>query len=298
MKTRTRSVRSRTAAVCIDGCLVPAASASVSIDDWGFRYGWGAFETLRVHRRRPLFVDRHLTRLWATAQVLHLGDEDCQPSWLKEIQQTIKRAKLEDGIINLYWTRGAPPGFAGRRIVCARTTGTVRAPVSRPVRLWTAPWRVEATMPAVGAKTLSYFANMFASICAAHEGFDGALILNAERHIADGSTFSIFLVEGDRLSTPSEAAGALPGVTRGLIIEAATDLGVRVSQRRIPVRRLLEADALFITSALRGIAVVSGVDDHRLSATAGTPAGKLMARLRSRYARAIAACLKSTPPAF
>ena len=48
---------------CLDGKLVDPAEAQISIKDRCVLYGEGLFETIRVHKGRALFIDKHLERL-------------------------------------------------------------------------------------------------------------------------------------------------------------------------------------------------------------------------------------------
>ncbi|HUU46720.1 MAG TPA: aminotransferase class IV [Acidobacteriota bacterium] len=280
---------------CVNGRLVAPSKATVLIDDWGFRYGWGAFDTLRVHRRRPLFLARHLERLYTAAGALQLPQDVSAADWTRDVYRTLHRARLAEGAVNLYWTAGVPNKLDGRRVVAARRT---TLPVSRPVRLWVAPWRIESTTPGVGIKTMAYFSNIFASVCAWNEGFEAALVMNTDDRLADGAMTSVFLVEGDRIATPALSEGALAGITRGLILAAAEQLGIRAREDRIPPARLLRADASFITSAIRGIAAVKAVGDRDVRPKPRSAAAATLARLRRRYARMVADEIAATPPAF
>ena len=49
--------------VMLDGTLVPADEARITVDDAGFLEGDGVFETVRVEGGRALFLDAHLERL-------------------------------------------------------------------------------------------------------------------------------------------------------------------------------------------------------------------------------------------
>ena len=60
-------------AVWLDGALVPAERAALSIDDPGVRWGEGLFETMRAEGGRVALLERHLDRLDAPARTLGMA---------------------------------------------------------------------------------------------------------------------------------------------------------------------------------------------------------------------------------
>lgn len=58
--------------VYIDGRLVDAGSAGVSVFDHGLLYGDGVFEGIRVYDGRPFALEEHLERLTGSAKSISL----------------------------------------------------------------------------------------------------------------------------------------------------------------------------------------------------------------------------------
>jgi branched-subunit amino acid aminotransferase/4-amino-4-deoxychorismate lyase len=63
--------------------------------------------------------------------------------------------------------------------------------------------------------------------------------------------------DGDALCAVPDDAPILPGVTRALILELATEEGIPVTTRR-PLPSELDGREVWLTSALHGIRAVSG----------------------------------------
>lgn len=268
--------------VSIDGRIRRGAAATISVHDWGFRYGWGAFETIRIYEGRPVFLWQHLERLARTARVLLLTETDESGWWRKEIRHVVNRTQTGRAALNLYWTRGEAPSFAGHRIVCVRP---LPAQKQGSCRGWIAPWPVEPRAPGIGAKTLAYLPYTFSAVCAQAAGFDDALLLNTRQRVADVAGASLFIIDKGRLLTPPVDEGALPGITRGVVLTEAKQLGIPAKVMPVPRKRLLSADAVFLTSALRGIRVVRQIDGRRVSASPA--ARQIIDRLRRGYALAV-----------
>lgn len=270
----------------IDGRIVSPKRATIAIQDWGFRYGWGAFETIRLTEGCPLFLTAHLDRIQRTASLLLIEDNDQSEWWRKAIVKAIAKAPFTEGAINLYWTRGEAPHFTGRRIV------VVRPHVGKPVRqarLWVCPWPIEPQTPGVAAKTLCYLPYTFATLAAHSEGFTDALILNSRGYIADTAAASLFIIERGKLAAPSPSDGALPGITRAVILECAKSLGIAVTNGPVSLKRAQRADGAFLTSSLRSLTPVRKIGDHPLKTS--PVAKRIINSLRRCYRRAVAADL-------
>jgi len=59
-----------------------------------------------------------------------------------------------------------------------------------------------------------------------------------------------FLWEGDKLVTPAEECGILPGITRAAVIELAERMKIEVAEDMIAPQRLARADGAFLTNSL------------------------------------------------
>lgn len=243
----------------INGRVVPKREAMVPVDDWAFRYGWGLFETLRIARGCPLFLDRHLARMCGMAAVLELSKdpESDHRRWRREITAALAASRQREGIINCYWTGGLVPN-ARKQLRIVRLRPMPRYP-RRPLRLWVAPWRLEPTYPGTGAKTLAYFPYIFAGVSARRAGFDEAVILNSAERVADGATSSLFLITKGRIATPSLDQGALAGIARSVVLEVAARAGIRCQERSVTWKMLTRADEVFLSSSMRGVVRVGEI---------------------------------------
>ncbi len=272
--------------VCLlNGRAVSPRSAMIPVDDWGMRYGWGLFETIRIHKGCPLFLERHLARLCGAASLLEVADdaEEQRTRWRLEIRKAVKLSSMNEGILNCYWTRGS-------LLAQVRPSRVIRVrPRSRypkgPLKLWLAPWRIEPTYPGTGVKTLAYFPYIFAGLAARREGFDEALVLNTSNRVADGAASSIFLISDGQVLTPRLDQGTLPGITRSVVLDILRELKIPHRETRITWKSLLRADEVFVTSSLRGISCVSQISDHWRLTRRKAPNCELIAKSYSAAVR-------------
>jgi branched-chain amino acid aminotransferase len=109
----------------------------------------------------------------------------------------------------------------------------------------------------------AYVNSALASDDARQAGFDEAIFLNENGHVAEGATSNLFMVRDGKLITPGVTENALEGITRHCIMELAyREMGLRVVERPIDRSELYVCDELFFTGTAVGVAPIVRVD-HR-----------------------------------
>jgi branched-chain amino acid aminotransferase len=112
-------------------------------------------------------------------------------------------------------------------------------------------------------------------------GFDEAIFLSENGHVAEGATCNIFMVRNRRLITPGPADDILEGITRDCIMQlGARELGLEVVERSIDRSELYVCDELFFTGTAVELGPVTRVD-HRQVGTGEI--GEITAQLRRLY---------------
>ena len=276
----------------VNGELVPAEEATVSVEDRGFQYGDGAFETIRAYGGVPFEWDAHRERLQRTAETLGFGD--AVPDDLRErVDETLAANDLADAYVKVSVTRGSQPGklTPGTDVdptvvvyVDALPPGGVEG---GPV--WVDPADVQTVktrrisddaLPA-DAKTHNYLNGILARLelrRAATDEFraDEALLRDTEGRVAEGATSNLFFVTEAGLKTPSADLDLLPGVTRSVVMELAESEEFPVESGEYTVDDVREADEAFLTNStweIRPIATVDGIE------VGAGPMTKLLRRL-------------------
>jgi branched-subunit amino acid aminotransferase/4-amino-4-deoxychorismate lyase len=228
----------------IDGYLVPKGEvARVPLDD-GLVRGDGVFEGVRLYDRRPRAPREHLDRLARSAA--SVGLELDRALLERELTEFAGLTAEPDCGVRLIVTR------SGRRIWREEAL----LPPSPGFRLLPVPHRVTPLL--VGAKTLSYGANMQAKRRAAAAGCDDALLVRADDDmVLEGPTTAFAWLEGDTLVFPPLALGVLDSITRRIASRA-----LPVREREARLEELAGADGAFLMSSLQEaqpVAEVQGV---------------------------------------
>src|SRR5947207_12106931 len=100
-----------------------------------------------------------------------------------------------------------------------------------------------ALNPAV--KSLNYLNNVMARIEANQASADEALMLNDQGNVAECTADNVFVVKRGQIFTPPITAGALRGITRGVVFEIAAETGIKVTEADITRHDIFIGDEAF-----------------------------------------------------
>lgn len=272
---RTRAVsRTRNTAVCwLNGKMVPLAEARVSVFDHGLLYGDGVFEGIRFYRRRPFRLAQHLARLQASAAALRLSVPYDRAELELAVQEAISAFGGSDGYLRLVVTRGEgklglDPSSCGRPstfIIADELTlvpASVRRGGARVIIAATRRLPLDGLDPRV--KSLNYLNHILARIEASNAGADEAILLNHAGYVTEGSADNVFIVRRGALLTPPPIDGALEGVTREAVMQAATEIGVAAGEATLAPYDLYTADECFLTGTGAELIPVREIDGRPL----------------------------------
>jgi len=133
------------------------------------------------------------------------------------------------------------------------------------LRTGVSSWRrIDDTMAPARAKiTGAYINSALAKSEAQLNGFDEAIMLSMDGHVAEGSAANLFMVKNGTLFTPDPTQNCLEGITRKTVrMLAEHELHLPLAERQIDRSELYAADELFLTGTAAGITFISSVD-HR-----------------------------------
>src|SRR4030042_1944328 len=208
----------KTEFIWLNDGLVPRSQARVSVNDRGFLYGDGFFETLRAEEGRLHFLGEHLARLRASARAFRMAFPENFP-WEERVHQVLAANGLGRGLarVKIQLSRGVAPGLGlpGE----ARPTLVIWTPSYTPpgpeeyARGWPLVTFPEPRTTFLGRhKSLNYLFYLAARQYALGQGAKEALILEADGSVSEGAATSLVYAREGAFSTP-QAPSALPGVT-------------------------------------------------------------------------------------
>jgi branched-chain amino acid aminotransferase len=278
----------------VNGTVVPAEQARVSVLDNGFTFGDAVYETLRTYAGRPFHLDRHLERLRASADRLGFAPPFGDDVFARRLDELLARAGNDESYIRIILSRGE--GDISYRF--DRVKGPTLVMVVKPFE--PPPERDYAEgIPVVIASVRRNHPraldpaiksnNLLNNILAVREGQSrGAtetILLNDGGEVAEGASSNVFVVKGGRVSTPPLAAGILSGITRRLVLDLCREGGIPASEETLRVADLLGADEVFITSTTKEAAPVTAIDGKPVGSGKPGPVHKRILQAYRDYAR-------------
>lgn len=281
--------------VLMDGAFVPWKDANLHVSTHAFLYGTAVFEGIRAYwneKENELFVwclREHAERLERNARMM--GFDPVPTS--AQIQEWVVRLLAENGFRQDVYIR--PVVYLGEGTVRVRPTNqNVRTLIfafvlkkyfeKEGLRCMVSSWirPQSSVLPPMGKVNGAYANSFLASTEATRAGYDEAIRLNHRGLVSEGPAENFFLVRGGTLITPPFSADILDGVTRGVVLELAGDLGLPVLERDIPRVELYAADEMFFCGTGVEIEPIISIDGRRVGqGKPGPIAGKVGDRFRA-----------------
>lgn len=264
--------RNRDIIVNVAGRLTHRDEAAVNPFDSAVQGGDAVWEGLRVHNGRIFRLTEHLARLRRSAQALAFESVPTNAEIIEQIRRTLAANHMTDGVhIRLTLTRGVKvTSGMDPRLNRSGPTLIVLPEYKAPVYAATGITLITSSMRRPAPDVLDpkiHHNNLLASILAKIEanvaGADDALMLDQRGFVAETNATNVFCVTGGVLGTP--AALACPeGITREAVLELAAEAGIECAIGDYSLVQLYNADEVFVTGTMGGIAPVVRIDGRMI----------------------------------
>ena len=279
--------------VYVNGSFLPRAEARVSVEDRGFVFGDGVYEVLRAVNGAFFATHFHNDRLGRSLEGVRITLEPgASPSRFVDIGKELLRENgLTRGEATLYIqvTRGAttrahqfpPSGISptvyisvARFAPYAELARTGAPVISHPDLRW----------GRCDLKTLNLLPNVLASQAARERGAFEAMLIR-DGVVTEGAKTNFFGVVDDSLRTHPCDNHILPGITRAVLRDLATELSIELDETPIAVAEIPRLTELFLTGTTVDVIPVVSLDDRPVGS--GKP-GELTRRLQRVLAESLA----------
>jgi aminodeoxychorismate lyase len=253
--------------VFLNGQFVAETQAVVSVNDRGFMYGDGLFETMRVFNGKPFRMAQHLERMVRGADFLKIK----LPFTPKELQQfatqLVEKNQMLDSVLRVLVTRGpgergyTPKGADTPTVVMTTHPAAPLDPNGPPQwSLITSSFRIPASDPLSSFKTTNKLVSIMARAEAEEKGADEALITNTNGEVAETAGANLFWIYHDKICTTPTGRGVLPGLTRAVVLEICQVLALPTNKRVIKPEALRNAEGIFLTQSALGVIAIASLD--------------------------------------
>lgn len=286
--------RNRNLIVNINGQLLHRDQAGVSPFDSAVQGGDAVWEGLRVYKGRIFALTEHLERLRSSAQALAFEQIPDDQAIIAEIRRTLEANGMKDGVhIRLTLTRGVKiTSGMDPRLNRSGPTLIVLAEHKAPVYSKTGLKLITSSMRRSPPDCLDpkiHHANLLSSILAKIQanaaGADDAIMLDLRGFVAETNATHLFIVERNRLATPTLAA-CPEGITRRTVLDICRAEAIACEVRDLSLTEFYRADEVFCTGTMGELAGVTAVDGRTIGDGAVGPMTK---KLSALYAERTAA---------
>lgn len=257
----------------VAGKLVPRNEAKVSVFDSSVQGGDAVWEGLRVYKEGILCLDHHLDRLQSSAHALGFTHIPSREEIKKAIAETLNANGMNDNThIRLTLTRG-------EKITSGMDP---RLNTKGPCLIVLAEWKPLVYDNETGIRVISssqrrnapqfldskihhnnLLNNILAKIQANVAGVDAAIMLDDRGFVAELNDTNLFLIKDGAVFTP-HADACLPGITRGMTMEACRQLNMPVTEKNLSLTEFYTADEVFATGTMGELTPVVEIDGRAI----------------------------------
>lgn len=263
--------------IWVNGKLIEWQNATTHVLTHTLHYGMGVFEGVRAYEtpKGPAIfrLQEHTKRLFNSAKILGMK----LPFSQEEINQAHIDVVKANDLYSCYFRPMAYYGSAKLGV----------APKEDDVQVILAAWAWGAYLGEEGMKrgirvrvssftrhhpnihmikakaNGNYLNSILANTEATRDGYDEAILLDAQGYVAEGSGENIFLINEGKIYTPALDV-ALDGITRRSVITIAEEMGLKVIEKRITRDELYAADEVFFTGTAAEVTPIREIDNREI----------------------------------
>jgi branched-chain amino acid aminotransferase len=258
----------------MDGQMVEWRDAKIHVLTHTLHYGCGVFEGVRAYKTADgtaIFrLEEHTQRLLNSAKILRMAIPFSKEQIMQAQVDVVRANKLESCYLRpLSWIGSrklgvSPKGNHIHLMVAAWAWGAYLGDegMTRGIRVKISSFtRHHVNITMTQAKAVSNYTNsILANTEALDDGYDEAMLLDANGFVSEGSGENVFVVKDGVVYTPDLSAGALNGITRNTVLHICKDLGIEVVQKRITRDEIYICDEAFFSGTAAEITPIRELD--------------------------------------
>lgn len=253
----------------LNGAFVKASEAKMDFYSQSLHYGYSVFEGIRsyktVNGQTKIFkAVEHYDRLKVSAESLNLPYTYHTNELMEVTYELLKRNRFQDAYIRPVVYAPANMSFHLNTESFIVIEAWEMAPFlgDKLIRVMTSSFeRPNPKGFKIHAKAAGHYVNsILASQEAKSNGFDEALLMDMNGHVAEAPGANVFYEKDGKLFTPS-LGNILPGITRATVLELCIELNIPVEEKIIRKEEIYGADAAFFCGTAAEIIGLHSLDD-------------------------------------
>ncbi len=243
--------------------------AKIPIEDRGFQFSDSVYEVVKVINNKLLDFDFHMRRLKYSTKELKFNFKLEKKFLNKIFLNLIKKNNLSNGIIYLQITRGTQPREHAYKknlkpnIIIYTAKKKFNLP-NKNYRGYKAITYPDIRWGRPDIKTTSLLANILAASEATKKGAYETILIK-DKKITEAAHSNVWIVKDDKIITHPANKDILKGVTRTVLINIITSLGLKLIEKEFSLKDLYKSDEVFITSSGSLITPIIQIDQVKIN---------------------------------
>ncbi|MBC7792465.1 MAG: branched-chain amino acid transaminase [Clostridia bacterium] len=288
-----------------NGELIRWDDANVHVTTHSLHYGLAAFEGIRCYQTKDgggaIFrLKEHMVRLHESCQIALMPLSVTVDQLVTATVDLVRKNRMQDGcyIRPLSYISDGPLGIAAENAthtqIIAWRWGSYLGDdgIKNGIRCKISSFRrpqIDAVM-AKGKISGNYVNSILARREVGADGYQEALLLDAQGYVVEGSGENLFIVKNGRVRTPPRGAAILLGITRDTVLQLLAEANVQVDEAVISRDELYTADEVFLTGTAAEVTPAREIDNRKVGT--GKP-GEITRLVQEAYAKAVSGQLPS-----
>jgi branched-chain amino acid aminotransferase len=237
-----------------------------------FCYGDALFETIRIYKGKPLFINDHFSRLSKGMDILkmELSEKFTTDFLYEKVAELALKNQLAEGgraRVEVYRNEG---GFyisstnKASYVITGEKTEKSNYQLNNKgllIDIFKDAFKLVDILSPL--KTTNKLPFVLAGFFKSEKNLDEAFVLNNHGRVCETINANVFLYKNDQFYTPAIEEGCIEGVMRRNIIKILQENGKTVHETKISPEELILAEEIFLTNSIAGIIWVGGYKEKR-----------------------------------
>ncbi len=241
----------------LNGTITPRSQATISAFNIEYAYGFGVYETLRVVRGMPYFLDQHIDRLLRSALAIGLTHTVTNGIVMDWVRSLVHELGSETYNIKILFIGSSSP----ENTQCWILPLSPLFPDKKLFSEGAATITVEYERQFPQAKTLNMLGSYLAYRTAHAQACYDASLVDRSGNIREGTRTNFFTITGTTIIKPPKDQ-ILDGVMQRFVLAAAHHYGYEVKEQAIPLKDISSVSAAFLTSTSSKVMPIRKMNDH------------------------------------
>lgn len=246
----------------LDGAIVPMSEAKIGIGNIGLLRGFGIYEGLITHNRKPFMLGEHMERLHRSAQKMDLKIPASDAKIEAAVNELVERnvPKEKEALIRIIITGGETVGVIDYNVDTPTMfilVGEFTPLEHEYVEQGCSVMPVEYHRDLAEIKSINYIKTvLLQKERRAKKTLE--ILYTWQGKVLEGGGSNVFIVKNGILITPKDEI--VLGITRKVVLDLARE-HFKIEERPVSVDELYNADEVFLTGSFKEVVGVVKVGD-------------------------------------